>query len=123
MSSLIYNSKATSANLLKLVKVVSVSRDLSHVIKDGVMTSTSPMGALRLLTFFYIVICGGHRLLSRRIQTLPLTRLASIWCSAHGIIMLSSKTLTPTLFLLELHFKFLLEVFYTLKCIFALMFY
>ena len=37
--------------------------------------------------------------------------------------MLRSKTLTPALLLLKLHFKFLFEVFYTLKCIFALMFY
>ena len=37
--------------------------------------------------------------------------------------MLRSQALTPALLLLKLHFKFLFEVFYTLKCIFALMFY
>ena len=58
-----------------------------------------------------------------RIQTLLLARLAIVVrCSAHGVIVLGGEALTPALLLLELHFKFLLKVFYTLECVFALVF-
>ena len=79
MSSLIYYSKATSTDFLKLIKVISVARDLSHVVEYGVIMGSIPSKSpFRLLAFIDIVIGGGHCLLSSRILILPLTRLAVV---------------------------------------------
>ena len=79
MSSLIYDSEATSANFFKLFKVISVPRDLSHVVENGVIVAcTPPMSFLRLFTFINDVISGSRRLLSSRILVLSLTRLTIV---------------------------------------------